>query len=217
MQPLQRKSLAQELAESLRHSIERGAFAIDEKLPSEPELMKKFGVGRSTVREAIKYLAQSGFVSVQQGLGTFVVSHTGTANLDAQIERADFAELFEVRQLLEVKVVEKACLNRTAAQLKTMRGKLKDRQRFAEEGKVRECIQADIEFHVAMAESCGNTILAELYKAMSGHVEKFFFQVYGDTVSFIESQEVHEALLRHVADKDVAEAVGAVRQILGRI
>lgn len=214
---IQKKSLAQEVADSLQHSIERGAFAINEKLPTEPELMQKFGVGRSTIREAIKYLSQLGFVNVQQGLGTFVVSHSSNNILDEKIERADFADIFEVRQLLELKIVEKAAINRTEAHLQKMKRKLEKRKQYAEKGDMLHCIHADVDFHITVAESCGNTILHELYKTMSVHVSKFFLTLYNDTATFVESQEIHEDLLQAISAKDAIKATRIATKIIGRI
>lgn len=214
---IQKKSLAQEVADALQHSIERSAFALNEKLPTEPELMQKFGVGRSTIREAIKYLSQLGFVNVQQGLGTFVVSHSSNNVLDEKIERADFADVFEVRQLLELKIVEKAAISRTKIHLQKMKKKLEERKRYAENGDMLHCINADVDFHIAVAESCGNTILHELYKTMSVHVSKFFLTLYNDTAKFVETQKIHEDLLQAITDKDAIKATKIATKIIGRI
>ncbi|WP_022829436.1 FadR/GntR family transcriptional regulator [Sphingobacterium paucimobilis] len=217
MNRIQKKSLAQEVAEALQYSIERGAFAINEKLPTEPELMQKFNVGRSTIREAIKYLAQSGFVKVQQGLGTFVISSNSNSALDDKIERADFADIFEVRQLIELKTVEKAASNRSSAQLDKMKKQLAKRQKYAQSGDTLNCIQADVDFHILVAESCGNAILDQLYKTMSVHVIKFFSNMYKDTSTFIESQDIHERLLKAIEDKDVTSATQIATKIIGKL
>ena len=75
---IQKKSLAEEVSSLIREQINDGKLTKGEKLPTEPELMKLFGVGRSTVREAIKMLVNMGYLSVQQGRGTFVESVTET-------------------------------------------------------------------------------------------------------------------------------------------
>ena len=75
---LQKKSLAEEVSSLIREQINDGKLTKGEKLPTEPELMKLFGVSRSTVREAIKMLVNMGYLSVQQGRGTFVESVTET-------------------------------------------------------------------------------------------------------------------------------------------
>ena len=71
---IRKKSLAEELAARLQEQIAAGTFGIGEKLPPEPELMRIFGVGRSTVREAVRILSDMGLLRVRQGAGTFVVS-----------------------------------------------------------------------------------------------------------------------------------------------
>lgn len=217
MQPIQRKSLAREVADTLKHRIKSGMFAVDSKLPAEPELMEKFGVGRSTIREAIQQLMQSGFVKVKQGLGTFVISSTGNQDLDDKIQSADFAEVFEVRQILEIKIIEKAALHRQEEHLRIMKQCLKERLKYAEAGDLNQCIEADISFHIAVAESCGNTIMATLYKTLSAHVKTFFFEVYEDTQSFIASQQLHEKLVQAISDKDSRVALSTARKIIGSL
>lgn len=217
MKPIQRKSLAQEVTDTLKHHIKSGAFAIGSKLPTEPELMEKFGVGRSTIREAIRQLVQSGHVKVQQGLGTFVISNTGNQALDEKIQTADFAEIFEVRQLLELQIIEKACQNCSQHHITIMEELLKERKQYAESEDLQRCIEADIAFHTAIAESCGNSILTALYKTLSVHVTAFFYDVYQDTQSFLVSQKTHEDLVTAIQKKNITAALKAAQKIIGTL
>jgi GntR family transcriptional regulator len=61
-----------EIAEDLRKDIESGVLAAEERLPPEPELERRYGASRNTVRDAVKLLTQRGLVSTQRGRGTFV-------------------------------------------------------------------------------------------------------------------------------------------------
>lgn len=107
---IRKRSLAEELAERLRQRITDGQFEVGEKLPAEPELMRIFGIGRSTVREAVKILVNMGFLKVQQGAGTFVESRAAADDPMAQrLRRADIRDLDEVRRILEVAIVERGC------------------------------------------------------------------------------------------------------------
>src|ERR1700744_5363512 len=107
--PIQRHSLADAVVSKLQQQISLGTWQPGEKLPSEPELMTHFGVGRSTIREAIRILANTGAVSVRQGSGTYVETQNGISEpLQQRLRRADAADLDEVRQLLEMKIAEKA-------------------------------------------------------------------------------------------------------------
>ncbi|MCW8313208.1 FCD domain-containing protein [Sphingobacterium sp. InxBP1] len=208
-----RRSLAEEVATAIEEKIKSGEFPIDSKLPTEPELMKQFAVGRSTIREAVKYLSQSGYLHVQQGLGTFVKSVRDNRVLDAKIEKGNFNEIFEVRHILELKIIEKATINRSQRDLKAMERALKDRAEYAKSGNLSACVDADIAFHTAIAASCANNILAELYTTLSLHVNKFFMEIYKDTTALSQSQKQHEELMEAIKDKDVERA----KQIADRI
>src|ERR1700744_4992582 len=110
---IQRKSLATEVAAQLQEQILRGDYEVDQKLPVEQKLMDRFGVGRSTIREAVKILSNSGYLRVQQGLGTFIEDNSGiNETLFQRLKRADPVEAEEVRKVLEMKIAEKAASNR---------------------------------------------------------------------------------------------------------
>lgn len=206
--------MAEEVAAAIEEKIKLGNFPIDSKLPTEPELMKQFAVGRSTIREAVKYLSQSGYLHVQQGLGTFIKSVTGNHALDAKIEKGNFNDIFEVRHVLELKIIEKAAVNRTEKGLKDMSLALKNRTKYATEGNLIACVEADIAFHSAIAESCGNNILTALYNTLSAHVNKFFMEIYKDTSPFLVSQKQHEDLMQAIKDKNIQQALAVANQII---
>lgn len=219
MNPLiQKKSLADEVASRLQQQISSGQYRPDEKLPIEPELMKTFGVGRSTIREAIKILANSGLLRVQQGVGTFVEKVTTSREpMDQRLKRADVEDLDEVRQLLEMKIAEKAALSRTEQDIVIIKQHLENRKRMALEGLLAECVDADINFHTAIAEASKNDILADLYKSISVHLKKFFLHIYTDTNVFTESQVLHEQLLKHIIAGDPKKAWHTSAKIIGHV
>lgn len=214
IQPLKRQSLAEEVADNLQQLIEGGKYSLGEKLPTEPELMQQFEVGRSSIREAVRILANKEFVKVQQGLGTFVQSLTGVGEAFSQrFERADFADLNEVRHLLESRIAEKAAQNRTQKDLEKMRSLLKKRKEYATAGKLRECIEADINFHITLAEAAKNEIMLDIYRTASIHVKASFYDRFADCNSFLETQQTHEELLASIENKDKARALKAVSKI----
>lgn len=215
---IQKKSLADEVAAALQEQVTGGHYQLNEKLPIEPELMKSFGVGRSTIREAIKILANSGMLRVQQGVGTFVDSITGKGEpMELRLKRADIRDLDEVRQLLEMKIAEKAAVNRTSADIEKIKIRLAERKQYAEEGLLEPCIEADILFHTAIAEASKNEILADLYKSTSVHLKKWFFQIYKDTSVFVESQHMHEHLFKSIVAGDAKKSWNAAAKIIGHV
>lgn len=206
--PLKRLSLAEEVADRLQELIASGKYAVGQQLPTEPELMLQFSVGRSSIREAVKILAHRGLVRVQQGLGTFVLSQSGTGEaLSQRLQRADFKDLNEVRFLLEVKIAEKAAMHRNNKDIEKMKGFLKKRFEYASGNQLELCIQADINFHNAIAEAGKNEIMRDLYKTVAEHLKKSFLLRYANTDTFVDTQHYHDALLQSIIDKDPKKAL----------
>jgi DNA-binding FadR family transcriptional regulator len=213
-----KKSLADEVATQIAQQISSGQYKADEKLPIEPELMKRFGVGRSTVREAIKSLANLGLLRVQQGIGTFVEQSTDSREpMQQRLKRADIHELDEIRQLFEMKIAEKAAINRTDQDIAIIRRHLAARQQAAIDGLILECIDADICFHTAIAEASKNQILADMYRLVAVHLKNWFMSSYTSTQPFKETQGLHEQLLKSIIARDSKKAWNTVAKIIGHV
>ncbi|GGA90740.1 FadR/GntR family transcriptional regulator [Puia dinghuensis] len=205
--PLPRHSLADAVVGRLQQQLSLGVYKAGDKLPSEPELMAEFGVGRSTIREAIRILANTGLVTVRQGSGTMVEPQRGIAEpLPQRLRRADATHLDEVRQLLEMKIAEKAALLRTRRDITKMKALLQDRNTAAQAGDTEGAINSDIRFHVAMAVAARNDILADLYRSVAEQMGRHFHQTYLTTDRFIETQQLHELLLQSIIDQDPKKA-----------
>ncbi|TCC86738.1 FadR family transcriptional regulator [Pedobacter hiemivivus] len=215
---IKRKSLADEVASKIQEQISFGKYKVNEKLPIEPELMKGFGVGRSTIREAIKILANSGLLRVQQGIGTFVEQSTSNREpMEQRLKRANVQDLDEVRQLLEMKIAEKAAMNRTDSDIIAIKAHLENRKKSAAAGLIEDCIEADVQFHIAIAEASKNEILADLYRSTSIHLKNWFLQIYPDTAVFEETYALHEQLLKSIIAGDAKKAWSIAAKIIGHV
>lgn len=203
---IQKKSLADIVAEQLRRQIAEGVYAIGDKLPTEPELMKTFKVGRSSIREAVKLLVNMGVVQVRQGAGTFVSEASSANGSGIDLSIADRTELDEVRKILDIAIVEKAVARRTEKDIERMQSCLKARKANAKDGLLKECIEADLNFHIAIAETTHNKILADIYRSASLHLLSEFSRIYEGTDCFINSQSSHESLLRYIIAGDLKNA-----------
>lgn len=203
---IQKKSLADMIAETLKQQITEGTYRAGDKLPTEPELMKTFGVGRSSVREAVKLLVNMEVVRVQQGSGTFVAVPSNNDDVNIKMSTADRTELDEVRKILDIAIVEKAVARRTEKDIERMRASLEKRKVNAEKGLLEECIEADLNFHIAIADAAHNRILADIYRSAATHLLSEFNRIYDGTDCFINSQTSHEKLLKHIIAGDLKNA-----------
>jgi DNA-binding FadR family transcriptional regulator len=210
-----KKSLADEVATRIAQQISSGHYKENEKLPIEPELMKNFGVGRSTVREAIKSLVNSGLLRVQQGIGTFVEQSTNSREpIQQRLKRADMHEIDEIRQLFEMKIAEKAALNRTDQDIEIIRQHLFNRKQAAKDGLIQDCIEADINFHTAIADASKNKILADMYRIVAVHLKNGFTISYKDTEPFKETHGLHKQLLKNIIAGEPKKAWATAAEIV---
>lgn len=215
---IQRKTLAEEVADRLIEGISSGAYALGEKLPIESELMKIYGVGRSSIREAIKTLAIKGILSVQQGVGTFVTAKNAQESLESQMNKAQIEEVQEVRSLLDSKIAAKAAMSRSKEDLKKIKKFLDLRNQYSQEDKAMECYQADVNFHLAIAEACGNNLLKEIYKIATHQVMSSFEKRHGNsTESFKISQQKHNQLYQLIVQQDSENASIIAQDIVDNI
>lgn len=210
-------SLADEVASSIRKQIIAGKLKANDQLPTEAELTKSLGVGRSTLREAVKILIHSGLIRVQQGVGMFVEETRSIKEPFTQrLQSADNEDLDEVRKLLEMKIAEKAAMKRTKADIQKIKQALELRKQMADINNLTGCVEADIEFHSAIASASKNEILSELYHTLSVHLKKWFVELYSDTAIFKETQRLHEQLLESIIQQDPKKAWKAAARIIDR-
>jgi len=211
---VKRSGVCDEVVSNLQEQIASGKLKKGDKLPSEPELMQQFGVGRSSIREAIRILATTGLISVKQGLGTFVEMQNGTPiPWYKRLQSSTAEDLNEVRQLLELNIAEKAALNRSQKDIAILKKLLKRRFDAAKKNLPDECIEADIQFHIAIADAAKNDILADLYKNIAAQIKKSFIKAYTDTELFVIKHPIHEELLQSIVLKDAKKAVWCVARI----
>ncbi len=215
MNGIKRTSLSDEVADRLREKILRGKYIPGDKLPTETELMEMFQVSRSTLREAIRVLANAGWIRVQQGAGTFVEGKTiQNEPLYQRLQRSGEEDLEEVRSLLERKIVEKAALNHSKENIAKLKSILIKRAEYAKLGNAQACIDVDVEFHKHLAIASGNSILADLYEAFAIRLKESFLERFKTVESFEKTQQQHEELLYFIETGDVVNAIKSLDTIV---
>ncbi|MBY8882514.1 FadR/GntR family transcriptional regulator, partial [Actinacidiphila acidipaludis] len=97
MGSLRPSPLVEQAAERLRAQIADGQWPVGSRLPGETTLAADLGVGRSTVREALRALAGAGLVRTRQGAGVFVIATRPAEDWPTRLRRAALADIYEVR------------------------------------------------------------------------------------------------------------------------
>ncbi|MET8023331.1 FadR/GntR family transcriptional regulator [Streptomyces avermitilis] len=154
--------LVEQATEHLRAQITEGEWAVGTKLPGETTLAKSLGVGRSTVREALRALVGAGLVQARQGAGVFVIATKPKEDWSTQLRQAAITDVYEVRMLVEVEAAQLAAQRRSDDDIAALHSALARRRDAANAGNA-EFVEADIALHEAVVAAAHNPVLAGLF------------------------------------------------------
>ena len=159
---INKKSLGAQTEDELMKYILQEPIKTGEKIPNEFELAEKFGVGRSTIREAVKGLVSRGILEVRRGSGTYVINTNplendplGFGKIEDKYELA--LELFEVRLMIEPEIAALACKNASEEDLIHLKKLCDETEELYLGG--HNHIQKDIEFHTYIARCSKNQVV----------------------------------------------------------
>ncbi len=180
IRPIQKSSISDDIVQQIMTLISDGDLIAGQRLPSERELCKSFGAGRSSLREALRCLSIMGVLTARVGEGTSVAID-GEKFLGKIVEwrliteKHDIENLIEVRLALEGIAAASAAQRGTDADIAILRGPLekmklaiKNEKRFA---------ALDLEFHVGIAKASENQLLFDLISMIRGQLAKVLSKV----------------------------------------
>lgn len=163
----QRRGLVDQVIGQMRTAISAGEWPIGERIPPEQELATTLGVGRNTVREAVRALSHAGLLEVRQGDGTFV---RATSELSGAVHRLcgpELREVLQIRRALEVEGARLAATERSADELTELTELLEVRNRAFQQDDIETFVHTDAAFHRLVVRCGHNSLLCELYQGMS--------------------------------------------------
>lgn len=200
---MDKKLLGEKIEEELMNYIRKEPVEIGQKLPNEFELAEKFGVGRSTIREAVKGLVSKGILEVRRGSGTYVVSTSlpendplGLSKLQDKYKLA--LELFEVRLMLEPEIAARAAECATNEELEQLKKLCDETERLYRSGE--DHIPRDIEFHTCIARCSKNRVVEMLIPIINTAVMTFANLTHRTLMQ--ETIETHRAVVDAIMDQD---------------
>ena len=158
------KGLVDEIVQGLTNNIRLGQFQPGHKLPTESEIMARYGISRTVVREALSKLQASGLVETRHGVGTFVMAQSDGAKFaiaDADLSTvADVISVLELRISLETEAAGLAAQRSTQTHLDEMRKALNAFDAATLHRS--DAVPADFQFHMEVARATGNRHFEDL-------------------------------------------------------
>ncbi len=219
--PIQSPRLYEKIVEQIETLILNGELTPGEQLPAERELAEQFGVSRTAVREAIKALREKGMVDILAGRGTFITERTSQTMRHSfgrilRLSQGDGAgDLVAVRELLEPEIAYLAAQRAGEDHIQAMRKAVEamDAAMDSPEG----FIEADLDFHLALAEGTGNTLIPFLIDPIVGLLREQRTRIFNVPGGPARGQLHHKRILAAVTNRDPEAARQAMRDHLKQV
>jgi GntR family transcriptional regulator, transcriptional repressor for pyruvate dehydrogenase complex len=218
-EPIARQKTYEIVAERLLGLISSRHLGPGDALPSERELVELYGVGRSSIREALRMLESKGVIK-SGGNGSFAVAefrNTLNYSLDflLSVDEADYGELFEVRRILEGEAAALAASRRNEEHLTRMEAGIAGMEQGlgSEEG----FITADLRFHLTIAEASGNRLIAHLMDAIRTLLQRSLSSAYHIPGSPERAIVLHGLILEAITARRPEEARQRMQEHVSRV
>ncbi len=216
----EKRMLYSSLADKIVQYIKDKKLQPGEKLPGERVLASKWGVGRSTIREAIRELEKQGTVCVKVGKGTFVAEHAEGLQFNVYLALKNFLDLFEIKTVLERYCLEKVIPDISEERLDKLERIASEMCEIARDGIMPK--EMDHVFHKTLSESYKNREMSGMVCNMIGMYEAFDNELYGycekagiDYLAILlQTFPYHLQMVRQMRAKDIKGALHSYDSIV---
>lgn len=218
---VQSSRLYEQIVEQIEQSVQRGDLKAGDQLPAERELAEQFGVSRTAVREAVKALREKGLVEAYPGKGTFITS--GSSNpmrqsLDRMMRSANVdakSSLVEVREILEPEIAALAAARATEESLNSLREAVAVMDAAKRDPDA--YIEADLDFHLELAEAASNPLILSLIDSIVGVLREQRMRIFEVEGGPDRGQYHHKKILEAMERRDAEGAREAMRAHLRQV
>jgi GntR family transcriptional repressor for pyruvate dehydrogenase complex len=213
--------LYEQIVQQVEDSILKGQLKPGDQLPAERDLAQRFGVSRTAVREAVKTLREKGLVEAYSGRGTFVTNGTPHAmrhSLDLMVRinpQDGAANLAELRLVLEPEIAALAAPRIEEQLVSTMREAVAVMERNLHDPDA--YVEADLDFHLALAEAAGNPLILSLLDSIVGLLRDQRSRIFNVDGGPERGQYHHKRILATIVRHDAEAAREAMRAHLNQV
>jgi GntR family transcriptional repressor for pyruvate dehydrogenase complex len=213
--------LYEQIVQQIEASVLNGTLKPGDQLPAERELAQSLGVSRTAVREAVKALREKGLVEAYSGRGTFVTDGTTQAarqSFDLMIkigQQEGSPHLAELRLILEPGIAAMAAERVKEEDLAAMRDAVAVMERSQKDPEA--YIEADLDFHLALAEAAANPLILSLIDSIVGLLREQRIKIFNVEGGPERGQVHHKRILEAIERRDPELARGAMRAHLEQV
>ena len=218
---IQASRLYEQIVQQIETSILKGELTEGSQLPAERDLARQFGVSRTAVREAIKALQEKGLVDAFPGRGTFVTNGTSNSmrrSMDRILKGGEsngWSYLVEVREILEPEIAALAAIRADEQEVAAMREAVDVMDKAVRDSDA--FIEADLDFHLALAEAAANPIVLSLIDSIVALLREQRMRIFHQDGGPERGQLHHRRILDAIEGRNPQEARAAMRAHLSQV
>lgn len=195
------ESVVQQIIDAFTEEITSGELKPGDKVPTESELAEKFGVGRNSVREAVKILVYMGVLEIRRAEGTYVCDGFQESMIDPMVfgiildNSQDGKNLMELREVMEAGVIQLAMNNADEDEFKDLSRKLnllKTEIDFGSDN-IENIFEADNEFHSQISKMGHNPLVTKLEDVVRVLTYSMRYQTVKKMIETGRGDELYEA------------------------
>ncbi|MDR3551607.1 MAG: FCD domain-containing protein [Clostridia bacterium] len=219
---IKKNTVVEQVMERIKDLIASGKYKAGDKLPIENELAEMFGIGRSSLREAVKIFNYLGVLESHAAKGTFVCdrSHISSEALSWAVLLGgdEINELIEIRAAIELWSVLELTQSHpqdpekflpTILQLEAVIGQMRV---AAQRKSIEETIRLDFQFHEMIINSSNNSIFNSIYHTLRSFMLKTTIKVHQNQNILVALPEQHESLLTAIKSGDSQTALNEMQR-----
>ena len=204
MRPIDNTSVVQRVIDRLTKAMINKNLRVGDKVPTEIELANSFGVGRNSVREAIKILAAFGVLEVRRPEGTFVTTKFSDKMLDPLLygiildESNSIESLKALREWIDWGILRLATVKADDSDIVALESCFADLESALNGSDIKKIFDADNNFHIALNKAAHNSLfskIAELIRTLTSEIRLRTIKSMAELGRLAEMKAAHEAFL----------------------
>ena len=213
---IKKTSLSDVVIEKIKAAIRNGELKPGDRIPSHDELCERWGISRTTIREALNKLESVGVLTKYQGRGTYINdisadSMITSSEFGALLDREAVLQLLEARKLVETAIVGLSAQRRTEEQLSALEELLEEMEKAKRENDHEHYYEADHEFHLLISKMSRNPFLEVMMRNISKplaiqQMEVIAFKPGDQKRISNDCHRCHRKIFTAIKEKDPQEA-----------
>ncbi len=214
--------LLDEAADRIKSYIEDHRLQPGMRLPSERDLVKQLSLGRTSIREGLRYLEMLGLIEIQAGKGIYLKDNkenslNNTFNSWFTLHKGTVRELIELREAIETHSAFLAAMRASARDILDMERAVSIMQVATEQNDAARFVEADTNFHDAIARASGNNLLRRVLGSIAQEIITFRMAAanYGPEM-LQRSLTDHTRILKAIVSREPSQALQSMREHIVR-